>query len=102
MSNYKTFDYFVNAYFHQDWREEAKNSEAILELFLTSEDIENIRSLKKDVENIIENEDINKFFTKNVRYFDPKYDLLENGIWQGVSNEAWLKFVDNKLDIFLS
>ena len=43
MSNYKTFDYFVNAYFHQDWREEAKNSEAILELFLTSEDIENIR-----------------------------------------------------------
>ena len=26
MSNYKTFDYFVNAYFHQDWREEAKNS----------------------------------------------------------------------------
>ena len=45
MSNYKTFDYFVNAYFHQDWREEAKNSEAILELFLTSEDIENIRSL---------------------------------------------------------
>ena len=34
--------------------------------------------------------------------FDPKYDLLENGIWQGVSNEAWLKFVDNKLDIFLS
>ena len=66
MSNYKTFDYFVNAYFHQDWREEAKNSEAILELFLTSEDIENIRSLKKDVENIIENEDINQFFTKNV------------------------------------
>lgn len=102
MSSYKTFNYFINAYFHQDWREDAKKSAEILKLFLTSEDIENINKLKNDIEKILENENIDNFFSQNVEYFNPQYDFLEDEIWHGSSNKDWLKFIESEIKKFLS
>lgn len=96
---YDTYNYLINAYFHQDWREDAKNPIDIIKLFVQSENLANVFALEKEMRILLNKPLDIEFILSNSDYFHPKFFDLSNCEWIRQSLDCLNKSLkNNKVD----
>lgn len=80
----KIFEYFFNAYFHQDWRDDYDSSLAAVEDFANSESIESVTQLAKALKETMNNGGLpQNTFNKFGGNFRPESESMTVNEWMG-------------------